>query len=76
MGRYGLILGSIEAYTQNIAVGTIVDPISAHKQNPQIYKIPKNPQIYKILCKLPIHRPRAAIMLITTSSSKSQAITA
>ena len=31
MGRYGLILGPIEAYTQNIAIGTIVDPMSAHK---------------------------------------------
>ncbi len=32
MGRYGLILGPIEAYTQNIAIGTIVDPIPAHKK--------------------------------------------
>ena len=32
MGGYGLILGPIEAYTQNIAIGTIVDPIPAHKQ--------------------------------------------
>ena len=31
MGRYGLILGPIEAYTQNIAIGTIVDPAPAHK---------------------------------------------
>ncbi len=32
MGRYGLILGPIEAYTQNIAIGTIVDPIVAHQK--------------------------------------------
>ena len=31
LGRYGLILGPIEAYTQNIAIGTIVDQILAHK---------------------------------------------
>ena len=36
MGRYGLILGPIEAYTQNIAIGTIVDPIPAHSKSTKI----------------------------------------
>ena len=38
MGRYGLILGPIEAYTQNIAIGTIVDPMLAHKKYTKIKK--------------------------------------
>ena len=42
MGRYGLILGPIEAYTQNIAIGTIVDPIPAHTNS----KNTKNTNIY------------------------------
>ena len=56
MGRYGLILGPIEAYTQNIAIGTIVDPIPGHRNSKKYKNILQTEHIYKILYKLPINR--------------------
>ncbi len=45
MGRYGLILCANESYTNNLAIGTIVDPISGHIKS-------KNTKIYKMYTKI------------------------
>ena len=65
MGRYGLILGPIEAYTQNIAIGTIVDPISAHikSKNTKIYKYYTKIQKYTIYIYIYIYIPVWGLVL-------------